>query len=392
VFAGAASRDITPTQVAGLHLAGFGSGRTALGVLDPLEVGALYLKTEDTEVALVTIDCIGLNLPVVQAIRARVHDLEGSAIVVMATHTHSAPDTIGMWGPAFLGLIPRKSGVNPAWLEHVIQSAADAIIEARATAQPAHVKAASFDIDASWTRNDRTGGGRYDQAVSLAFEGVDGVRIATLLNFASHPEALWTDNRLISAEHPGYFRARMRERCPGTPLYFSGPLGGMLTPNVAEESDTETRQAYVRDLGHHLADASEAALSEVIAETTPELVHRAAELTLKNDNRRFTLLSRLKLIGVKLERGRVETEVHHLQIGQAQALTAPGEMLPELGHRVRALMDSPHGLLLGLAIDELGYILPTEQYDDREYRYEKSMSLGRGTADALVAAQRALLS
>jgi hypothetical protein len=392
VFAGAASRDITPEHVEGLHLAGFGAGRTALGVLDPLEVGALYLKTEDTEVALVTIDCIGLNLPVVQAIRARVEGLEGSAIVIMATHTHSAPDTIGMWGPTFFGLVPRKSGVDPDWLEHVIQSTADAVVEARTSAQPAHLKTASFDIDASWTRNDRTGGGRYDQAVSLAFEGVDGVRIATLLNFASHPEALWTDNRLISAEHPGYFRARMRELHPGTPLYFSGPLGGMLTPNVSEDGDAATRQAYVRDLGRHLAEASEAALSQATPEATPVLVHRRAELMLKNDNRRFTLLSRLKLIGVKLVRGQVETEVHHLKIGQAQALTAPGEMLPELGHRVRALMESPHGLLLGLAIDELGYILPTEQYDDREYRYERSMSLGRGTADALVAAQRALLS
>jgi hypothetical protein len=361
-------------------------------VLDPLEVGALYLKAGDTEVALVTIDCIGLNLPVVQAIRARVTDVPATSIIIMATHTHSAPDTIGMWGPAFLGLVPRKSGVDPSWLETVIQATADAIDEARTSAQPAQMKAASFDVDATWTRNDRTGGGRYDQAVSLAFESQDGGRIATLLNFASHPEALWTDNRLISAEHPGYFRARMRELHPGTPLYFSGPLGGMLTPNVAEDGDTETRQAYVRDLGHHLAEATETALNQERWETESALVHHAADLTLKNDNRRFTLLSRLKLIGVKLRRGHVETEVHHLKIGQAQALTAPGEMLPELGHRVRALMDCPHGLLLGLAIDELGYILPAEQYDDREYRYERSMSLGRGTAEALIAAQRALLS
>ena len=78
--------------------------------------------------------------------------------------------------------------------------------------------------------------------------------------------------------------------------------------------------------------------------------------------------------------------------GDVEALTAPGEMLPELGHRIRGLMRAPHGLLLGLAIDEMGYIVPTEQFDDREYRYERSMSLGRGTADHLVAAYEALLS
>ena len=390
--AGAASLDITPTKPEGLFLAGFGSGRTALGVLDPLEVGALYLESEGTEVALVTVDCIGLNMPAVRAIRQRVEGLDDASIIVAATHTHSAPDTIGMWGPAFLGLLPKASGVDDAWMEEVITTAAKAIEQARAEAEPARLKAATLPVAAEWTRNDRKGGGRYDDAVALALDAEDGRRIATLLNFASHPEALWTDNRLISAEHPGYFRAQMRALTEGTPLYFSGPLGGMLTPNVPEESDEATRQAYVRDLGEHLASLCHEALkaADYSAETTVE--HRSAPLSLKNGNRRFSLLSRMKLIGVELREGQITTEVHHLKLGDVEALTAPGEMLPELGHQVRGLMASPHGLLLGLAIDELGYILPTEQFDDREYRYERSMSLGRGTADAIVAAHRALLA
>ncbi|MDP6944804.1 MAG: hypothetical protein QF464_11695 [Myxococcota bacterium] len=392
LLAGAASRDITPRDAKGLYLAGFGAGRTALGVLDPLEVCALYLREADTEVALVTVDCIGLNLPTVQAIRERVSALADESIIIAATHTHSAPDTIGMWGPAFLGLFPKSSGVDPEWLEHLVESAAEALVEARETAQAAQLKAATIPIDAAWTRNDRKGGGRYDDAVALALDSDAGARIATLLNFASHPEALWDTNRLVSAEHPGYFRARMRELSPGVPLYFSGPLGGMLTPNVPEKSDEATRRAYVRDLGHHLAEVSHAALAEAPASTTPHLEHRAAPLVLPNGNRRFSLLSRLKLIGVQLDEGKVQTEVHHLRVGDVQALTAPGEMLPELGHRVRSLMDAPHRLLLGLAIDELGYILPVEQFNDREYRYERSMSLGRETADRLVAAQEALLS
>ena len=393
MLAGAAARDITPSEIEGIHLAGFGAGRTAIGVLDPIEVGALYLKEGEVEVVLVAIDCIGVNLPTVEAIRERVEGLERSAIIVTATHTHSAPDSIGMWGPAFLGLVPRKSGVDPAWLEQMIHASADAISEARYKAEEAHLRAASVDIDAAWTRNDREGGARYDEAVCLAFERPTGERIATLLNFASHPEALWTDNRLVSAEHPGYFRNRSRELHPeSVPLYISGPLGGMLTPNVPEASDAQARADYVARLGHHLAEVAEGALSRTQALEAPKLSHRSAQITLKNSNRRFSLLSRMKLIGAKLEDGVIETEVHHLEIGSAQALSAPGELLPELGHQVRALMSAPHRLLLGLAIDELGYILPEAQYDDRAYRYEKSMSLGRDTAAALLEAQRALLS
>ena len=393
MLVGAAYRDITPEEVRGLHLAGFGSGRTALGVLDPLEVGALYLKEGDAEVVLVTLDCIGVNSPTVEAIRARTTGLDTGAIIVTATHTHSAPDTIGMWGPAFLGIVPRKSGVDPAWLEHLIAQSVEAIQEAKARAVTASMRAVSVDIAAEWTRNDREGGGRYDEAVCLAFEREDSTRIATLLNFASHPEALWNENRLVSAEHPGYFRSRQRALHPSAvPLYISGPLGGMLTPNVPEESDEAARQAYVRRLGEHLAEVVEGALKDAEVVPNPELRHRSSQVKLANDNRRFSLLSRLGLIGVKLQGGVIETEVHHLQIGDAEALSAPGEMLPELGHEVRALMASPHRLLLGLAIDELGYILPEAQYDDRAYRYERSMSLGRNTAKSLLDTHRALLS
>ena len=260
LLAGAAARDITPAEDAGLYLAGFGANRTALGVLDPLEVGALYLRSGDTEVTLVTVDCIGLNLPTVQRIRDGIEGMANDAIIVAATHTHSAPDTIGMWGPTFLGLVPKASGVDPAWVDHLVDQATDAIIAAREDARPATLKAATVAIDRDWTRNDRKGGGRYDEAVTVALDDDKGERIATLLNFASHPEALWTDNRLVSAEHPGYFRARMRSLTSGVPLYFSGPLGGMLTPNVSEDSDQATRQAYVKDLGHHLAEVVHAAL------------------------------------------------------------------------------------------------------------------------------------
>ncbi len=392
LLAGAASRDITPQQTDGLHLAGFGAGRTALGVLDPLAVSALYLTQGETEVALVSVDCIGLSRPTVQKIRERIPDLADTSIVVASTHTHSAPDTLGMWGPTLFGFLPRRSGVDTPWLEQLVQSAADAVIAARNDARPAHLKATTFEVDPDWTRNDRKGGGRYDGAVALALDGEDGARIATVLNFASHPEALWFDNRLISAEHPGYFRTHTEALAGGVALYFSGPLGGMLTPNVAENSDEATRQAYVRDLGVHLAERAHAALADTETASTPGLEHTHAPLALSNRNWRFSLLRRLNFIEAELNGGKALTEVHHLRLGEVEALSAPGEMLPELGHQVRALMDAPHRMLLGLAIDEMGYILPAEQFDHREYRYERSMSLGRDTAAELLAAHQALLT
>ena len=41
---------------------------------------------------------------------------------------------------------------------------------------------------------------------------------------------------------------------------------------------------------------------------------------------------------------------------------------------------------VALASDELGYILDPSQYDDPEFGYERSVSIGRDTAPALEAA------
>jgi hypothetical protein len=79
----------------------------------------------------------------------------------------------------------------------------------------------------------------------------------------------------------------------------------------------------------------------------------------------------------------------------------PGELLPELGLLIKAEMKAAGALLaavVGLANDEIGYILPEEDYlyPDNPYEpgehYEETMSLGPQTASRLLAALRSLYS
>lgn len=391
---GAASVDITPDRPRGMFLAGFASGRTAIGVLDPIEASAVYISLGGEEVALVTVDAIGFTRPTVRKMRAAVRSMERPTdIIVCATHTHSAPDTLGMWGPALLGFLPRRSGVDPAWMSQLIAGVATAVDTAKARAQPAMMRAATFDVPERWTRNDRKAGGRYDMAGAVAFDAAEGgERLATLLNFASHPEGLWEKNRLVSADFPGFFRRRAREISPGSKLYFSGPLGGMLTPNIPEGSGQGDRHSYIEELGVYLAEMTERALAAAAPSTATELEHHVKVTRFTNDNWRFSMLQRMGIIHAEIEGKEFASEVHRLRLGDVDMLTAPGEVLPELGQRIRGRMSMRHRLLLGLAIDEVGYILEPRMFDDREYRYERTMSLGRGTADTLMAAYDELLS
>jgi hypothetical protein len=81
----------------------------------------------------------------------------------------------------------------------------------------------------------------------------------------------------------------------------------------------------------------------------------------------------------------VETEVGLLQLGELAVACIPGEIYPELVYgafqepvepqvdfpnapkepTVAGLMPGPRWLLMGLANDEVGYILPKRQWDER---------------------------
>ena len=59
LLAGAARVDITPTDLSRTFLAGFGINRRPLGVLDPLEAGALFIEdpARKSSAVLVSVDC-----------------------------------------------------------------------------------------------------------------------------------------------------------------------------------------------------------------------------------------------------------------------------------------------------------------------------------------------
>src|SRR5262245_22868065 len=119
-LAGAATRTITPALDRGpVFLAGWQANRQATGVDQDLTVRALALRFDDQTAVLVVCDLIGLALPDIEDIRGRVaaFGIDPQSLIVACTHTHSAPDTLGLWGP-----VPTTSGVDPVYLESVKQA------------------------------------------------------------------------------------------------------------------------------------------------------------------------------------------------------------------------------------------------------------------------------
>lgn len=389
---GAVAVDITPMGfVPGIRLAGFGFDRRATKVLDSLEAVAIHLSDGEAAVTFIAMDLIGYMYPYVDRLRARLRG-RGGHVLPCATHNHAGPDTIGLWGRSLAGRFPLTSGVVPEYMESLQASLVRAVIAACEKAEPVVVRAARFEVPPHWFRNDRKGGGKDDFGYVLQFVREDKTAVATIVNFAAHPETLWEHNTFVSSDYPGAVRARIRERFGGIAAFFSGALGGMVTPNVPLEMDVEGRIVEAKRLGTGLADLASDAIDKAGVFGGVPLSVRCLPIELRLSNWRFRLARMLGIMDRELVLGRVRSEMNLVRIGEeVSVLTAPGECTPEVGHALASVVPGKFRLLFCLGCDEIGYVLTPEQFSNREYRYEQSMSLGPSTGPDLLQAARELV-
>jgi len=145
-YAAAGKADITPDlKTETVWLAGYGaSGRRPAGVRDPLHVRAVVVSDGTRTVALAAVDSIGITREDVLDVRRRIGwaDQSDRYLLLAATHDHSAPDTLGLWGR-----FPGVSGVNPRYHERLKRTAAELIKELSGRLQEAEIKASSSVLD-----------------------------------------------------------------------------------------------------------------------------------------------------------------------------------------------------------------------------------------------------
>jgi len=245
LLAGAAVEVITPDISAGLPpvaVAGFGKGRDATGVHDDLYARALVLQAGKASVALVALDLIGFFhddiVKIREDVRSRYPEVGVGSILIASTHTHAGPDVIGLWSP------PDRA-VDAGYIGRIRTRAADAVAAAWRARRPARLSFASADIP-RLVQDSRLPTVVDATALLMKVDAENGQEtIATLLDFPSHPESLGRDNTLISSDYPWSARLRLEREFGGVALFFSGDIGGLLTPLGGDMIDPETGEKLV---------------------------------------------------------------------------------------------------------------------------------------------------
>jgi hypothetical protein len=388
---GYSQETITPSLERPVYLAGFGNNRLAETVHDDLYVRTLAIGSEGQTLVLSALDLIGFFRPdvyqVIDRVKAKHSDVE---LIIASTHTHHGPDTMGLWGPDL-----KTSGVDEAYKAEIIDRIVVAILSALEDMQPAEFKASAVHVSGV-VKNARDPQIVDDELTLAQFVSPAGQVVASLFNFPCHPEVLWEHNPHITSDYVNSLRREVEEQTGAPCIFFSGALGGMMTPDVKDHSFAEADA-----IGRKLAWSGLAALDEALVINDPEISLQKVEIKARLTNILYKVAFRRKILpDVRDVKGRVTTEVNLVKLGDLWFATVPGEMLPKLGLQLKTWMKQAGARVsgvIGLANDELGYILPVEDFKfplnpfNPGDHYEETNSIGKEIAPRVMEGLRGLI-
>lgn len=386
--AGAAKRDITPDPLLPIS-GGMGTPVPAKSRQGALSARALVFRAGPETVAIAGLDLIGF--PAVLGDRARrlVPRLSPTAILIGATHTHSAPDCYAF---------PDGKGGHTGSLDYmdfVAQQVAAAINEALDRLQPAQLRIGSGEAKGKIAYNyyapdlyDRT-------AAVLQVRSTSGQPIATLVNYAVHPEVMGNAQGILSPDLVGPLYDRIEQSAGGIALFMNGAQGGMVTAdNRNLDAPKDALRAYWNDarswsecerIGRLLADESLRIVASASWQSTPALKNYSKEVRFPVES--DDMWQVITLSPLKYPHGdrSVTTRINLINLGGAQILTIPGEALPNIGLYLKRKMKGEHKFQFGLTNDAFGYILTKVDFNSFErYRYVSRTSLGEMTGEILI--------
>ncbi len=435
---GLGEADITPKLGdKPVYLAGFGHNRLATGVHDPLLARAIVLRHGKQKLALVSIDVVGFFFDEVKKVREQLPGF--ASVLVSSTHNHEGPDTMGLWGKT-----PFQSGVDPDYQARVRKQIVSAVKEAESKCRPVQARIGTVKVP-ELLHDARKPIVKHDDLVVLEFaEAGKEQRAGLLVQWNCHPETLSSKNTQISADFVGATVKALKEkyRCPV--IYLTGTVGGLMTSLHVEVRDRDGKPLEdgtfekTERYGRLVAEAASKAIQQAKPITLTPLQVRTRQIFLPVDNKLYRLAKQLGVVerDIYVWTGNLDkaelaaelkpeqtlcirTEVGWLRLGELDVAAIPGEIYPELvldkvvappeagadfpdapiEPALYKQLRGPHRMLIGLANDEIGYVLPKRQWDEKppfcyglkKAPYGEINSLGPNTAPLLCKAFQELV-
>jgi hypothetical protein len=416
---GAAVTNVTPDKLPVLVNGGMLS-RSLDKVNTPVNARSLALSDGTTTLAIVVVDSCMMPRPLLDEAKALAAERTGipaDRILISATHTHSAPASMGCLG----------TDADPAYVDFLKVKLVEAVAAAHARMQPAQVgyakaNAAEFTALRRWIRrpdrieidpfgnptlranmhagrvwDDVTGeSGPEDPDLSLiSFQSLDGKPLAVLGNFSMH----YFSDKDISADYFGRFceglKAKLAPESDFVALLSHGCSGDIWRRDYTQPDkwdDKLTIEQYTAGL----LDIALATYAGIEHRRDADLAMAERRMTLKYrvpDKQRLEWAQRIVAeMGDRLpkdttevyareqiilhERQQTEIVLQALRIGDIAIATTPCETYAITGLKVKAASPLSRTMVIELANGGDGYIPPPEQHRFGGYNTWAARSAG----------------
>jgi hypothetical protein len=238
----------------------------------------------------------------------------------------------------------------------------------------------------------------------------EGQLAGLFVQWNCHPECLGSKNKELTSDFVGPMVEAIRKQHDCPVMYVSGAVGGLMAPPDGVIKDQEGKELLEGDFAYATAygEASAALAAKAVEAATPiELTPfqvSAKPVSVLVSNAYYRTAQSLGVVqrdalvwqgnlekrGEKLTAANatadmaVETEIGYLQLGELSLAAIPGEIYPELVYgkypakaeegvdfpdaplepSVVEMLPSKKWMLIGLANDEIGYIIPRRQWDN----------------------------
>jgi hypothetical protein len=259
-----------------------------------------------------------------------------------------------------------------------------------------------------------------------------------------HPETLSDKNTEISADFVGATLKYLNEKHHCPVVYLTGTVGGLMTSLHVEIKDQKGKSLEdgtwekTEEYGRRVGKLADKALEDAKHVKLTPLEVRTCEVFLPLDNKLYLLGRQLGVLERQgfLWKGdpykaepadakdvksalSVRSEVGWLKLGDLEVAAIPGEIYPELildkvqdppdpgadfsdapiEPAIYKQMRSKHRMIVGLANDEIGYVIPKRQWDEKapfcygrkKAQYGEINSLGPETAPLICQAFKDLI-
>jgi hypothetical protein len=409
---GAAVVDVTPPAFPVLVNGGMLS-RSVSVVKSAVQARAIAIGNGEERLVIVVVDSCMMGRALLDDAKALAQSQTGlptDRMLISATHTHTAPASMGCLG----------TDADPAYVPFLRARLAEVIATALQRMQPAKVgfasaDAAEFTALRRWIRrpdrveldpfgnrsvranmhaaknlDDVTGeSGPEDPELSLiAFQSLDGQPLAALANFSMH----YYGDQNISADYFGLFCEGLQQRIQPSQADNETSFVAIMSHGCSGDiwrrdyrktpEDWNSGQATIEEFAAGLVDIASDAWEAVEYMSTDELAMTEQRMTLKYRVPDQQRLEWAKGVMAELgaepisnreqvyareqillhERQQTEIVLQALRIGSIGIATTPNETYAITGLKIKAASPLPRTMVIELANGGDGYIPPPEQH------------------------------